>query len=108
MYTSLLFNINVSSSITAQGRALISSASMMFESFLANNVKFGSLDQVVLFIKNVCEEPRKYQDEDYIDKPVTVEDCFAKIVDSCGYLWVPDEDEMDIIWRILRSGRAHV
>lgn len=101
MYTSLLFNINVSSSITAQGRALISSASMMFESFLANNVKFGSLDEVLIFINNVKKEKRNYLDEEYIDKPVDVVDCFAKIIDSCGYLWAPDEDEMDIIWKVL-------
>ena len=101
MYTSLLFNINVSSSITAQGRALISSASMLFESFLANNVKFGSIDEVLMFIKNVCQEDRKFLDEDYLDKPVDVVDCFVKIIDSCGYLWAPDEEEMDIIWRVL-------
>ena len=49
MYTSLLYNINVATSITSQGRALVSSASMCFEMFLANNVKFGSLNEVVEF-----------------------------------------------------------
>lgn len=103
MYTSLLFNINVSTSITSQGRALISSATMMFESFLANNVKFGSLDEVLVFIKNVCQEKRTYDDSKMIDQMIRVEDCFAKIIDSCGYRWLPDEEEMDIIWRILNN-----
>ena len=103
MYTSLLFNINVSSSITAQGRALRSSASMFFESFLADNVKFGSLDEVLLFIKNVREEPRKYNDEVFVDKPVDKMDCFAKIVNECGYLWMPNNDELYVIWKVINN-----
>ena len=103
MYTSLLFNINVSSSITAQGRALISSASMFFESFLADNVKFGSVDEVLLFIKNVCEEPRKYNDWAFIDKPVSKMDCFAKVVNECGYLWMPNDNDLDVIWRVINN-----
>lgn len=103
MYTSLLFNINVSTSITSQGRALISSATMMFESFLANNVKFGSLDEVIVFINNIRKEKRTYDDNLLLDKPIRIEDCFAKIIDSCGYRWIPNEDEMDVIWRILNN-----
>lgn len=105
MYCSLLFNINVSTSITTQGRALISSASMMFESFLSNNVKFGSLNEVIAFIKHVCDEKpnRKYKDSLILDKNVTINDCFAKIIDSCGYRWIPDENEMEVIWRIINN-----
>ena len=103
LYCSLLFNINVSSSITAQGRALISSASMMFESFLANNVKFGSLDQVLLFINNVVKENRKFVDEAFIDIPINAETCFAKIIDSCGFYWIPNDDELDIIWQVINN-----
>ena len=103
MYTSLLYNVNVSSSITAQGRALISSASMMFESFLANNVKFGSLDEVLVFINNVRQEKREFPDEVYVDNPISVVDCFAKVVDSCGYLWIPDDNELNIIWKVINN-----
>ena len=105
MYTSLLFNINVSTSVTSQGRALISSASLMFESFLANNVKFGSLDEVLVFINHICEDRpnRKYDDNLMLDRPVRINDCFAKIIDSCGYRWYPDEEEMDIIWRVINN-----
>lgn len=76
---------------------------MMFESFLANNVKFGSLDQVLLFINNVVKEKRKFADEMFIDKPVSSIDCFAKIVDSCGYLWIPNTEELDIIWQVINN-----
>lgn len=103
MYTSLLFNINVSSSITTQGRALISTAGLFFESFLSNNVKFGSIEQVMVFIKNVCEEKRKYKDYLLLDNNITVANCFAKIIDSCGYRWLPDENEMEVIWQTIQN-----
>lgn len=103
MYTSLVFNINVSTSITSQGRALISSATMFFESFLANNVKFGSLEEVLEFIDHIRKEDRKYDDRLMLSKFANVEDTFAKIIDSCGYRWYPDEEEMDIIWRVINN-----
>ena len=71
MYTCLIFNINVASSVTAQGRALISAVTLFFESFLANNVKFGSLDEVLVFIRNVCKEKRTY-DDNLIDRKSVV------------------------------------
>ncbi len=103
-YSSLIFNINVASSITAQGRSLISSASLFFESFLANNVQFGSINEVLEFINHVTHEERKYKDNDLLDDNISIEDCFAKLVLSCGYrFWYPDQDEMDIIWRVLNN-----
>lgn len=103
-FSSLIFNINVASSITAQGRSLISSASLFFESFLANNVQFGSLNEVLEFINHVRHEPRQYRDCDLIDRDITIEDCFAKIILTCGYkFWYPDEKEMDIIWKVLNN-----
>lgn len=101
MFTCLIFNINVSSSITAQGRALISAVTMFFESFLANNVKFGSLDEALVFIRNVCKEERTYDDSKMLTHHVTAEECFAKIVLSCGYHWIPTEDELEIIWQVI-------
>ena len=97
----MIFNVNVASSITAQGRSLISSASLFFESFLANSVQFGSLEQVLEFIDHVCHEKREYNDDELLDHNVSIEDCFAKIIISCGYRWYPDDNEMDIIWRAL-------
>ena len=103
MYTSLIFNINVSTSITSQGRALISSATMFFESFLANNVKFGSLEEVLEFIDHIRKEDRKYDDRLLLNKFANVNDTFAKIIDSCGYRWYPNEEEMEIIWRVINN-----
>ena len=103
MYTSLIYNVNVASSVTSQGRALISTATMFFESFLANNVKFGSINQVLQFIDNVISERyiRKFRDIDILDQDVSLNDCFAKIILSCEWEWTPDWDEMEIIWNVL-------
>lgn len=103
LFTCILFNINVSSSITSQGRALISSQTLFLESFLANNVKFGSLNEVLEFIKNVNEEKRTYNDSLILSHIPTVEEVFAKVVMSCGYRWIPDEDELDVIWRVINN-----
>ena len=103
MYTSLVYNVNVATSITSQGRALISSATMLFESFLANNVKFGSINEVLQFIDNIISERpyRKYKDYDVIESDISLEDCFAKIILSCGWNWIPNYDEMEIVWNVL-------
>lgn len=103
MYTALIFNINVSTSITSQGRALIASATMMMESFLSGSVQFGSLDEVLVFINHVREENRSYNDHFILDGPVSVEDCFAKIVLSCGYRWIPDDEDLEVIWRVINN-----
>ena len=103
MYTSLIYNVNVASSVTSQGRSLISSATMLFESFLANNVKFGSINEVLQFIDNVILERRfrNFNDDEILDHNVSLNDCFAKVILSCGWNWVPTWDEMEIIWNVL-------
>lgn len=105
MYTCLLYNVNVASSVTSQGRAFISTASMFFEMFLNNNVKFGSLNEAVEFINNIVAEKdiRRFDDNSILDENITIEDCFAKIILSCGYRWIPNEEEMEILWRIIRN-----
>lgn len=104
MYTSLVYNISVATSITSQGRALVSSMTLFFEMFLADNVKFGSLNEVIQFIDHILLEKRERRFNDYeiLDEPsVSIEDCFAKIILDCGYRWVPNEQEMEIIWKVL-------
>ena len=105
MYTSLLYNVNVATSITSQGRALVSSMTMQFEMFLANSVQFGSLNEVMQFIDNIIGESRfrKYDDRELLDEQITREDCFAKIILTCGYRWIPTEREMEIIWRTISN-----
>lgn len=107
----LLYNLHVAASITSMGKELIAMATMFFESFLSNGVKFASLDEVLTFIDNVvCEKPeRKYNDKDILDRDIDREECFAKLVYSIGDFrygkvkWVPDMDDLDVIWTALAN-----
>lgn len=104
-YTALIYNPNVATSITSQGRASVSSMTLHFEMFLADNVKFGSLNELVEFINHICSErrSRKFNDSIILNHIPTKEECFAKLVLDTGYRWVPDESELDIIWKIVNN-----
>ena len=99
MYSCMYYNIHVSASVTTQGRELISAAGLCFEAFLANNVKFGSLDQVICFIDNIVEERplRKFKDSEILSHIPCAEEVFAKLVMTCGFEWIPTEEELQLI-----------
>ena len=103
--TALIYNVNVATSVTSQGRTSVSTMMLFFESFLSNNVKFGSLDEVLQFIEHVVSETpnRKFNDIDILDSMITPEDCFAKIVYTCGFRWIPNQEELEIIWRVINN-----
>ena len=110
MYKALIYNRNVATSITAMGRTYISTAGLFFEQFLADNVKFSSLDEVVMFIRNTkSEKPnRKYKDSNILSRFISKEELFAKLVLDCGLIldkkivvWIPDERELEIIWNLV-------
>lgn len=109
--SSIFYNINVAASITAMGRSLISSVTMFFEMFLSNNVKFSSLDEIVNFIYNVTSEKdsRKYSDYEILDRDISYEECFAKLVYTCGDFrrgeikWIPNEEELEVVWNLLNG-----
>ena len=109
--SSVLYNLYVSASITAQGRAVISTATMFFESFLANNIKFGSLEEVLPFIYKVINEKprRRYKDYQILDYNVTVDLVFSKIMMTIGdwrkgkIKWVPDYEDARIIYYVINS-----
>lgn len=98
-----MYNLHVAPSITYQAKSCICTAGTLFEAFLANNVKFENLNEVITFIHNIISEKneRKYNDFEILDKPVEVNDCFAKIICTCGWNWVPNKKEMDVIYDIL-------
>lgn len=105
----LFYNIFVAESITTTGQELISSATMFFESFLANNVKFASLEEVLWFIDCVVSErkERKFRDLDILDENIDRAECFNKIVMTIGDFrygqikWLPDEMDLQIIWDVI-------
>ena len=109
--SSVLYNLYVAASITLQGRSLISSATLFFEGFLSNNVKFGSLEEILHYIDNVCGEKneRRYNDNVMLDRNITVDECFYKIMKTCGdwrkgkIKWIPDHDDMAIVYDIIAN-----
>ena len=105
MNSCLFYNVYVASSVTTQGRAFIAAAMLCCEMFLNNNVKFGSLDQVIDFINNIVNESndRRFDDYGLLDRNISVEECFAKVVLTCGYKWTPKQEDLDIIWTVLQN-----
>lgn len=103
LITSFFYDIHVGPTVTAQGRALVSAAALQFEMFLANNVKFNNLDEVITFIDHVVSErpERKYNDMLILDRFISPNECFAKIICTCGYFWIPNDEECEIIYRII-------
>lgn len=100
-HSCIYYNLHVASSTTTQGRSCISAAALLFESILNNNVPFGSLNELITFIRDVCEEKRTFQDNDILDRDITVSECFFKLMASTGFGWVPSEKDMMIVWDIL-------
>ena len=104
--TSMYYNIYVAEAITRQGRSYISCSIMLFESFLANNIKFNNLNEVITFINNVEHEKpnRKLIDSYILDRNITLEECFFKIMNTADMMiWVPTEDEMARVWEYLQG-----
>lgn len=109
MYKALIYNRNVATSITSMGRTYISTAGLFFEQFLADNVKFNSLEEVIIFIKNTCSErnKRKYKDENILSRYISREELFSKLILDCGLFlngkisWLPDNKDMNIIWNMI-------
>lgn len=103
--SSIFYNFEVAASITRQGRASIAASIMLFESFLANNIKFGSLNEVIMFIDHITlmKPTRQYEDHRILDRGVSIQEVFDKLMSSCGYRWKPDHTEANIIWKILHQ-----
>lgn len=104
--TSMYYNIYIAEAITRQGRSYISCSIMLFESLLANNVKFNNLNEVITFINNVeHEKPKRKLIDDYIlDRNITLEECFFKLMNTADMmLWIPTDDEMARVWEYLQG-----
>ena len=79
---------------------------MLFESLLANNVKFNNLNEIITFINNVEHEKpnRKLLDEAILDRNITLEECFFKVMNTVDMtIWIPEEEEMARVWEYLRG-----
>lgn len=107
LYVSILFDLNIAPSVTSIGRSLISSAILCFEGFLGNNIKFGSLNDVLIFIDNVRMEYHDWKYNDYevlgFNGFISPEECFNKIMMNCGFKYIPTDQDMDTVWRIIQN-----
>ena len=105
-WTSVYYNLYLCTAVTGQGRGCISASITMFEGFLANNMKFANLTEVLSFIENVCNDQRerKFNDWDVLDRNISIEECFLKIIRNCGYnSWVPNDKAVSIIWQTINN-----
>lgn len=101
--TSVYYNLYVAASITTQGRSIISATGLQFEMFLNNNVDFASLDEIVTFIDNVLREERTFNDDKVLDRNITVSEVFYKICVTCGFGYIPSEDDLNKVWIMLNN-----
>lgn len=102
--TSMYYNVYTAEAITRQGRSYISCSIMLFESLLANNVKFNSVNEIIVFINNIKSESgiRKYNDYSILDRNIDVDECFIKIMDTVDMsVWAPTEDEMARVYEYI-------
>lgn len=102
--SSIFFNLYVASSVTHQGFSAISSAALLFESFLSNNVGFSSLNDMVTFITNVAEEEKHWNSWDVLDAENLRIDrarCFRKLFITCKFGYIPTIEDMNIVWEML-------
>ena len=102
MGTNILFNIYIAASITFQGKACISEAITFFESLLADNCKWGSIDEIVNFIHEVVYvDKREYDLSGYIEDK-TEEEVFLKIMKNCGFNgYFPSIRDCNVVFTIL-------
>ena len=84
-WSSIFYNLYLCTAVTGQGCGCISASITMFESFLANNIKFGSLTEVLQFIDNIVRDQdnpkfRQFDDASVLDRNISIEEAFLKVM----------------------------
>lgn len=104
-FTSFFYNLHVCTAVTGAGRGAISAAICMFEGLLANNMKFGSLTEMLEYITNVADDVKKkslFNDYDILDRNITPEECLIRMVKSAGWKsWVPSDEAVQAIYQTI-------
>lgn len=82
--SAIFYNLFNALSTTGKGQSIISTSCAMFESFMANNVKFLDLNEMYTFIDNVIKDQSDsvLNISDYIDHDISVHSCAKKIYNT--------------------------
>lgn len=108
MSSCFYYNFYTAAAITAQGKSLNSAMALHFEMFLANNVPFESLNELVQFIKNTLDDGCNMHDG-FLDHQALLEETFFKVMTSCGFNYIPSEKDMEIVWNMMSQlGQAEL
>lgn len=101
--TSLFFNLECATAITAKGKQLISVATCAFESFLGDNVPFLDMNDCLIFIKNILKEntTRKFSD-DILDNDISIYKVYDRLINNFDTDSCTDFDK-DVILRLLKN-----
>lgn len=102
-YSCIFYNIYTATATTIEGRSCNSAAALFLESFMNNNVPYGSMNEIIEFIHNVLMEERVYNYLDIITIHPSIEEVFFQLLHSTGFGFIPTYDEMSIIWEILEK-----
>ena len=77
---SVFYNLYTALSITGKGQSLITNAATSFEQFLTDNIYFNNLDDILVYIRNVKHDERKFKDSDCLTKQITKEKLVDRLV----------------------------
>ena len=108
-FSSLFYNLNLCTAVTGQGRGCISASITMFEGFLADNVRFGSITECLTYINNICNDLKnpefnKFNHYEILDRQITVDECFLRLLRNFGYNdCVPDDDGIELLYKTVAN-----
>ena len=100
-YSCIYYNLYAASSVTTQGKQANATAALFFEQFMANNVPFESLNELMVFIDNIRKDVWQFNANTLGLRHISTEDCFFKLLYNCGFDWIPSDHEMELVWKAL-------
>lgn len=103
MFSCIFYNFYCAISTTTQARSANAAASLFFEQFMSNNVPFGSFEELLQYIDNILHETRRFDDREVLDRDVTLNETFFKLIKSSGFGWSPTMTECEILYELLQS-----
>ena len=93
------FNAFLGPSVTYTGRRIIAAAILGFESLLADNYYFESLDEIIHFIYNVNKEPLKYNLD--LNFNISKEKLLQRFLSKCSFNI--SNEEIDILKELFNN-----